>query len=634
MKKLYLLVILLVLQMFVLNSCADVTEENNTTSASFNNIEEYIDGVLPSVYASLRSGRLYSQGGFTTQWGDNGVDVLGVASFNSSGHRELHGYAFDTGLQAISETWIQYYKGIATANNFLDILNDFPSDENQEIKKNQAIAEARFIRALLYFDMVKIWGDVPLITLEDATLSGVLENSDIGNSTAAEIYVQIEKDLLYAEEFAMSKSEAGSADIASKEAASALLGKMYLQMTTKTAFGGVEGGIDSDGNPVSVNDRYAMAKAALEKVIGKYSLEPNFADVFDNDNEESNAEVIFAVGFDGPDLGVGSNYGDILGPVGDGRNGAFNSFRPNIDFCFQYLMLDGLVSKTETDANGFALPLPDGVPQDQRVMASNFSISNPGRLLGLENFVSDSRFETTIARYIGTTLAGFLEGTTNPNITRFDVFNINTGGWQVLKYDKPVPNPNGIGDGAADFPYLRYADVLLMYAEVLNELGDQSQALEYVNMVRRRALKTHILKDIPAGTYVFPDLENGVAGTPQSELNNRIESNLVELTDADIQERLVPSGLSKDGMLDAILFERKLELAYEGSRKDDLLRTGKIQDAINLVRENSINLVDPLPAVNFELPKHAHWPIPTRDINLNPNLKQNCHYGSSNAGCF
>lgn len=631
MKKIFVLTLLIILQISFLSSCANVTEENNTTAGSFENVEEFIDAVLPSVYASLRSPKIYEQGGYTTLWGDNGVDVLAVQAFESSGAHELHGYAFDSGLQAISDMWTQYYKGVTTANNFIAALDDFSADANQEALKTKAIAEARFIRALLYFDMVKIWGDIPLIVNGTTSLNGVTQNTNVGNSTAAEVYLQIEKDLLYVEQFGISKSNTRGNDVATQEAASALLGKVYLQMTTKNNFGGVEGGINSNGNQVSITQRYEMAKTSLEKVIGKYSLEDNFANVFAVDNELSNSEVIFSVAFAGPGLNTGSDYGDVLGPIGNGINGGFNSYKPNLDLCFDYFKLDGIVSKTNTAANGFAQ-----IDFTKGVLGSYFNFSPAAILLDPHNFISDARFETSIARYLAVQRANLLSGV--GNLASSSVNNVGVGGWGILKYDKPIPNPNAPGEGNADFPYLRYADVLLMYAEVLNELGDQSNALEYANMVRRRALKKQIIKQIPAPitSYTLPDLANNVAGTPQSELNQLIANNLVTLDATDIQERLIPSGLSKEGLLEAILLERKLELAFEGKRKDDLLRTGKIQEAVDAVRRNSSNLVNEslLPKDKFELPMHTHLPIPQIELDLNPNLKQNCNYGSSSAGCF
>ncbi|SFD30590.1 RagB/SusD family nutrient uptake outer membrane protein [Spirosoma endophyticum] len=127
------------------------------------------------------------------------------------------------------------------------------------------------------------------------------------------------------------------------------------------------------------------------------------------------------------------------------------------------------------------------------------------------------------------------------------------------------------GDGSISFTILRYADLLLMYAEVLNEQGKAADALPYINQVRQRA-------KLPA-----------LAGLAQADLRLALER------------------------------ERRVEFLYEGHRWFDLIRTGRAQTVLNAhYASQKLNFS----VQDFEL----LFPIPQAEIDLNPKLKQNNGY--------
>jgi|GEM_PF-2766280 len=624
----------------LINSCEDITSENNTTTASFSDIEDLIQGRLPSLYANLRSKPLYSQGGVISTWGDVGVDTHSGTLFPAE-YVPLYAYTYGEGTELISETWIEFYAAIKQINTFLGQVDDSTGDEANKIT---AKAEARFLRALLYFDMVKIWGNIPLIVNESLSLEAVKQEAERSNATAEEVYVQIEKDLIFAKENLLSKASLGTTDIASKEAAQTLLGKMYLQMTTTKAYGGVEGGVDVNGNSVSTSRRFEQAKNELKVVIdsGIFKLEDNFADVFDSSNDATNTEVIFAVAYDGPNNEVGGDFGDFLGLGNNKDGGGYGAYRINIAFAFEYLKNDGIVSKTEVQEVGVNL-----LPKVGDLFDSPINFKPNVLLLGVENFITDSRFEQTVARIDAAQLAGIARG--DQSVTPIGLFNAknrNIDAWGPLKYSKPIPNPNDAGDGSIDFPYLRYADVLLMYAEALNALGETALARENLNTVTKRALKDKILVSVPVNidpnasplqaiSYNTPTAT--AEGTNLGVLKAAVENNQIELDDIYKANFLAPEGLSKEALLDLIIRERALELAFEGKRKDDLLRTGKLDAIVAGLHVNSVNTSlanQESVKESFKLSKHIHWPIPLKEIILNKNLQQNCQYGNADAGCF
>jgi len=130
------------------------------------------------------------------------------------------------------------------------------------------------------------------------------------------------------------------------------------------------------------------------------------------------------------------------------------------------------------------------------------------------------------------------------------------------------PAATGNNDGSNNYPLIRYADVLLMYAEALNEQGaGNTEAYNAINRVRRRA--------------GIPDL----------------------------------SGLSQAAFRDSVLIERRLELAFEGHRRYDLLRTKRLVTAIN----------DQNPAIAIK-PHQTLFPIPQTERDVNPLLTQNPGY--------
>lgn len=154
-----------------------------------------------------------------------------------------------------------------------------------------------------------------------------------------------------------------------------------------------------------------------------------------------------------------------------------------------------------------------------------------------------------------------------------DVFPIPGGGTAYSRYglkfvDLSNPNPR---DGGINFIVLRYADVLLMYAEALTQLNQPVEAAPFINEVRARA---------------------GLAAV---------------------------SGLEKPAMLQAIDKDRRLEFTFEAQRWYDLKRMGKTQETINAYFKEK--------GLNFTVADHeVVLPIPRREIEINPEIEQNEDY--------
>jgi starch-binding outer membrane protein, SusD/RagB family len=340
------------------------------------------------------------------------------------------------------DAWAIYYNGILRCNEVIIRLKAMEFDE-----KTQYDGEARFIRALTYFNLVRFWGKVPII----AEPTSPEEALSIGRSDVNEVYGFIEDDLLMAISQLPSEYSGNDVGRATSGAAKALLGKVYL-----------------------TQQKYADAATIMGDLLGEYSLQNSVADVF-SVNNKMNSEIIFAIRFSKEVIGEG--HGDWF-TVSDVSISPITQVLKDV-----YDPVDARRNLIEYTQQGAAFKL---------------------------NKFYDENSETT----------------------------------------KLVGN---------DYIILRYADVLLMYAEALNEIGYNSSgdAFKYLNEVRERA-------------------------------------GLRALTSGDLVDQI--------DFRTAILKERQLEFPFEGQRWFDLVRTGtaKSEMAKNEISVDEYRYIYPVPQTEIE----------------------------------
>lgn len=210
-------------------------------------------------------------------------DITGIAQYNVF-----------PGSTYFNLFWSNHYEGITRTNI---ILERVPNIDFDEAKKKQLLAEAKFLRAFFYFDLVRNFGGVPIVS----SYSELLEPSinDKVRSSIAEVYQFVESDLIEAIEDLPLKSEQPSEEggRATKGAAQSLLAKVYL-FEEKWA------------------DAQIMAKRVMDS--GEYILEPDFADIYRVGNLNG-VETIFEVQYinDQNFNGVGGQFGITNGSRGD-----------------------------------------------------------------------------------------------------------------------------------------------------------------------------------------------------------------------------------------------------------------------------------------------------------------------------
>ena len=235
--------------------------------ASADNIETFINGIYKKV-----NGESWWQANFQRQinematddnWAGNTEqprpDIFGIAQYNVF-----------PGSTYFNSFWENHYIGITRANISLDRI---PEVEINEDKKEQYLGEASFLRAFFYFDLVRNFGGVPIVS----SYNEILEPSinDKTRSSVEDVYSFIEGDLLEAIKKLPLKSEYSSSDLgrATKGAAQSLLAKVYL-----------------------FQEKWKEAQDMAYEVIksGEYSLEVDFADIYRVGNAHG-VESIFEV---------------------------------------------------------------------------------------------------------------------------------------------------------------------------------------------------------------------------------------------------------------------------------------------------------------------------------------------------
>ena len=370
----------------------------------------------------------------------------------------------------INSSWRNYYSVINRANMLLFKVEE--ADPTVVTNKDIYIAEAKFLRALAYFNLVRIFGDVPVVT----TPITIEEAYKSGRVPVAQVYSDvIIKDLLDAEIGLPLKFTGNDMGRATKGAAKALLGKVYL----------------------TVKD-FAKAETKLQEVTTMgYALLPKYTDLFDYTKDEHHSEYIFDIEYEQG--------------IGEGN-------------CF----------------------------------TTNFTPKNP-----------------PLAAFYGVT--GGQNGNNNPPRSLFDIFPAGDLRKDITAADgftdangvfhKLIPTSNDVQtftkkymvrllancDSRANWKVIRYGDVVLMYAEALNENGKTTEALTWLNKIRVRA------------------------GVPEYSGLNQVETRA------------------------AIALERRLELSFEGHRWFDLLRTGKALEVMAPYGMKDYMTVYPLPLSQVQL---------------------------------
>ena len=496
--KKYKIALILILSLVLIPGCKDYLElepEYSQDAENYFTKPEHYDLALIGAYDLLQ--RSYFDLWIGEIASDNAI-AGGESLVDSKGLHEMENMSHSSDNEELLLIFQANYAGIARCNYIME------NKENIDFQgKASIIAQTKFLRAFYYFQLVKYFGDVPLVI--DKRL-GADEVTKIKRESRNTVYSQIEQDLTEASQslewFAMEQGRI------TKGACLALLGKVYL-----------------------FQDKFSLAANTFDNVIsnGPYSLLADYRSLFLVSNE-GHSESIFDIQYFGKQ---GSDYGYIVGSEGNiaaGFSGIrnFSSGSPRQPDQIYY------------DGNSYNLPTKDFFD----AFNSNDQIRRDASILDIDAFISSRN---------------------NPSAFSYTRGAGGHTGYYNNKYTGRL-SEEGEGDhdltNSVNYSVIRLADVLLMAAEAHNRSNNDGQALIYLNQVRARV-------------------------------------NLAPIS---------PGGAA---LTDAIWAERRFELAGEGHRFFDLVRTGQAATKIN----------------GFQVGKHELFPIPQVEIDLaGGNWNQNPGY--------
>lgn len=269
----------------VITSCKDFLEEDarsDMTAGNFYKTEADADAAIVAAYDLLNNQwDIYYRGIYMLAElpTDNAECGVGVANANIFA---LNDFTFGPVNDRINVLYTALYGGIKNANVAID---NIPAINFNETKKNRLIGEARFIRALLYYNLVRLFGDVPLVLHQATSLNEV----NIARSSTEEVYQQIIADLVFAETSLDEHNSSTNTGRATKASAKALLASVYL-----------------------TRKEYALAKEKADEMLtlSGYGLENSYFDLFTPENK-GNREFLFSVQNKGM-TGTGNGFGLAL----------------------------------------------------------------------------------------------------------------------------------------------------------------------------------------------------------------------------------------------------------------------------------------------------------------------------------
>lgn len=495
--------ILYIAALVTLCSCSDMLDEKPKSLAeeNFYRTKDEITAAINAIYVPMRTDGAF---GINYPAQQEGMADYGYSRGSQTNVSEYQGLN-PQNVSRVQSVWDNLYQSIRNAN--LVIANIPNATEVSAADATTLMAEAKFLRALIYFTLVRNWKGVPLRTEEN------MEALAVPRASIGEVY-----DLILADALA---AEAGLPDqvfpilVAGRPnrwAAKTLLAEVYMTRASTP----------QDFTAPDVAGDWARARDKAEEVInsGRYSL---------------------------VQVQVSEDFQNIFGPEVVST--------PEEIFYFKYSRQQGfgLVSYAHRTSKYYG---PGGV----------------------------------YAQYTDTVNNPIIANWSHADLRRIHILypdKFDKGETTVLyrKYRDPqaVAPVNGVGGAGNDYPWYRYADLLLFHAETAARAagGPTAEALESLNKVHRRA-------------YGYPS----------------------DVPSADVDFEL--ADFSLESFIDQVVEERGFETMYEGKRWLDLKRLGIAKERILAVK--NIQVAD----------KHLYWPIPDSEIlyneALDPVADQNTGY--------
>lgn len=525
---------------------------------------ENIEGFMTSAYAALGNDH-YDAPFSLWPYGNVRSDDAYKGGSGTNDIQTFHFFEVSNNIRTdfgeLDKFWYNCYVGISRANKAINALNQI--DESEFKLKETRLGEMHFLRGHFYFMLKIMFKHVPYVT-EDTLPEeyNMVSNRDL---TDYELWEAIASDFEYAAAHTLeNQSQVGRVN---KNAAYAYLAKTRLYQAYEQ---------DDNYNVTNINPQnLQQVLAATEKVLGGYKLETDYGYNFLPGTYENGSESIFAIQYSDNDgtLHGRLNFSDVL------------SVPQGLGCCDFHKPSQNLVNAFKTS--------PDGLPMfnDFNTFDLDYNQLNSNKV--------DPRLYHTVA------IPGLPYKYHEDYIYAESwVRSPGTYGYYASLKENVAPdcscfvNIDPFYGNSKNRIVIRYADVLLMRAEALIELGQQNEALPLINEIRARAANSTTL-------------------TSSYTSNNAIS----EYVDG------INCSWSQDFAREALRWERRLEFAMEGNRFFDLVRWGVASETLNTYFTEERTKVSYYLDAGFDDGKEEYLPIPLAQINFSQGLyKQNKGY--------
>lgn len=520
-------------------SCSDdwlsLSDPNQETADTFWKTTDQFEQGLSAAYSTWR------RPGFFSRWfqihmilrSDEGWSESPNAEFQADANFVASAYNYDSN-EGLCLPWQAMYNSVYYVNQVIDNMNDHGYDLFKKEEADHILGQGYFIRGIAYWAIAGVYGKGPIQT--SSTSDG-----EIGSQE--DLFKQALEDFSKASTLLPESWPSEEKGRVTKGGALGMMARCNMQLAGIKSHRPWDSA-NQDAN--AARQYWVAAKTNIEDIfhLGIYDLCDNWMDNF-TEEHENNVESLFEINFkDGLINGneVGNQRPKFLGLYISDGSGAWN------DGSARDWLLDEFNKERDKDGN-----------IDMRKFHTLF-------------YYDEAEPQTATANYYGKTWPEWCntEGYVNNKFPHACYWKKYTS---VETDNKKEDYSSG-----ANFRVLRLADVYLMYAEVLNELGeDRATAVEYINKVRRRV-------------------------------------NMADLQAADFTDY--------ETLLNQIKHERLVELCGECTRWYDLDRWGDLHDQakVNEISERDADFL------NFKVGNNHLWMIPNHEINLWKGLTQNPGY--------
>jgi hypothetical protein len=501
---------ILPIAIMTLGSCSkdflDQKDPNATLIDDYFKTENDVLLAVNGLYQALRSGNTIGE--TSSLYSEQRSDNTGTNDnqSNSGEPFQFNDFSLLPSNSYLKTHWVNMYDGIARCNTLLAHI-DGVSFSNEDTKKRY-MAEAKFIRALLYFHMVRKWGAIPLTTVPPTTTDEV--SAIAYRQEERIVYGQIIKDLTEALDSNLPNEQWDYAvGRVSKAAINALLGQVYLTM----------GSTLSENPQANLQQAEAYLSAAYDmRSFGELQEIP-YTDVFDVNKKNTCKELVFQIQY----LQGDQNYSSAIARNNQAKGETINSLKPSTG--------SGGMAKRDL-VNDY----------EQGDLRKDFSVK----------FAAD------------------------PQVSD----------WFITKFRDTSPAAGAQGWGGNDWIVIRYADIMLLLAEAKMKLGKDSEAIVLLNQVRARA--------------GMPSYQEAMRNTAYATKYPTLK--------------------------EAILHERRVELAFENHRWFDLIRNYTAEELVAYFKSKNQSDYG-LANLNNIGTKDRYFPVPYDEYQLDPEkMYQNPGY--------